>query len=547
MGGMVDLLQVAQLWIGSGMVCQGQVPSRTANELEGQGELACVCQPVQDVVGTRWQANGTDKPEIHVNNPIETNDRTRTHRGDVMSRTIDKLPPHDEPAELGVLSCILQDPVASFLEIGHHLSKESFYVVKNQMLFLSLKSKYDKGEVIDIITVQQTLKDAGQLDRLGGVTWLLKVQEVAPSAANLPAYIEIVREKLIRRRMIQNCKQVSDWAMGDKPIVELMTQTGTMFDFDAAIDSLVLDGSASGQQMIDDLERRFNLNGALSGLGTGFYKLDSITEGLQFGEQSIIGARPSMGKTAIGLNIFQHNVFTNEVPSLFISLEMSVAALMRRMLSSFSEITMGDIRRGTYTPEQFAHFSTFKNAAAHAPLHILNGTGGMSISEIEYHVRRYVRLHRIKFVVIDYLQKVRATIKQEKKTYEVGNVSERLKGLADETGVAMLTLAQLNREPDKDKGRLPRLNDLADSGQIERDADFVGLLHRNKMNPSDEDGLYIAKQRDGEIGFVPLDFEGQFCRFKNKSVAPADPGIPAPNYQPPQPQQGEFLEAPVED
>ena len=177
---------------------------------------------------------------------------------------------------------------------------------------------------------------------------------------------------------------------------------------------------------------------------------------------------------------------------------------------------MGTIKAGTFSEQDFARFAAFKTLMKKSPLFILEAVGGIDSSRLSATVRRMVRQHGIKFVVVDYLQKIKASSKQEKRTYEVAEVSGALKSLAVKTGAAVLALAQLNRESEKDKGRSPRLTDLADSGQIERDGDCIALLHRDRdPNKQHEAVLYVAKQRDGEVGPVSLTFDGSRCKFTN--------------------------------
>lgn len=272
------------------------------------------------------------------------------------------------------------------------------------------------------------------------------------------------------------------------------------------------DSPRAVQVMVNDLERRFNLHNEhkRSGLETGFALLDYKLDGLQFGEQTIIGARPSQGKTAIAVNIACNVVFNLGVPVLFITLEMSVQALMRRIFSDRKSVKMGILRSGEMSQGTFASLSAFAAKTKELPLYFEDGIGRFNSNDIERVVNYHTRLHGVRLVIIDYLQKIRSLERNEKRTYEVGAVSTHLKAIAVKSGVAMLTLAQLNREPEKDKQRPPRLTDLADSGQIERDADTVLLLQK------DDDGagcLIIAKQRDGELGTVPLQFNGEFCKF----------------------------------
>lgn len=428
----------------------------------------------------------------------------------------DELPPHSLECEAGILSCLLQSPVEVFGEIGNKIRADSFYDLKHKILFSTLRQKFDAQEVIDLTTVVSTLKDDGQLEKLGGIAWLSEIQDCAPSVSHVSEYVREVTDKQIRRRIIQKSHQLAKWAGNGHSLDEITNFGRSLFDIDSLKEIPVLDARQSGVALMDDLERRFRLNGELSGLDTGFPGLNEMTEGLQFGEQTIIGARPSMGKTAIGINIFQHAVFKRGVPSLFVSIEMSVAALMRRIMSSFCSIPVKEIRRGSYTQENFEKFAEFQRVLQKAPIHILDAVGGISISDLRHRVRSYVKKHGIRLVGIDYLQKIYPSSKHEKRTYEIGEISGQLKSLAVETGAAFLTLAQLNRESEKDKGRRPRISDLADSGQIERDADTIALIHRDRADESGATELIIGKQRDGETGVVNLRFNGVFCRFESQ-------------------------------
>lgn len=279
-----------------------------------------------------------------------------------------------------------------------------------------------------------------------------------------------------------------------------------------------LNGKEAVRLFIDDTERRYNLQGKPSGIATGLRQLDALTSGLQFGEMTVIGARPSIGKTALACDIIRHACLGAHVPTLIVTAEMSAAALVRRMWCSADSVPMQHIRSGELTQAEFAKLGAFNQKVAKAPIYFMQALNGTNISRIGACIRRHARQHGVKLVVVDYLQKIPASGRFEKRTYEVGSVSGALKDIAVQTGVAMLTLAQLNRESEKEKGRLPRMSDLADSGQIERDADLIGLLHRDRSNPAAGATLFVAKQRDGETGPVPLMFNGQFCRFENPGV-----------------------------
>lgn len=351
-------------------------------------------------------------------------------------------------------------------------------------------------------------------------------QHIFVHPANLANHIEAVHEAWHKRRIMEAA--YSTFEKGKNPLVKFDTLAS---DLEKALSSgditgpQTLDGKQCSERMISDLERRFELQGKLSGIETGLSDFDSITDGLQYGEQTVIGARPSMGKTALGLSIAMHAAFNSRIPTLFISLEMSVEALMRRMCSAWCRIPMNELRRGSYTDSHFKTFTTFRDFASKSPLLITDAVAGLGINQLCAIVRRRVRKSGVKLVVIDYLQKIKASERQEKRTYEVGEVSTSLKALAVSTQAAFLTLAQLNRESEKEtkKSRPPRLADLGDSKQIEQDADTVALIHRDRAGRQGESALIIAKQRDGETGIVNLYFNGPFAKFENCArVSPSD-------------------------
>lgn len=261
----------------------------------------------------------------------------------------------------------------------------------------------------------------------------------------------------------------------------------------------------------DDIESRVSRKGEPTGIITGFYDLDRLTDGLQPGELTIVGARPSRGKTALALNIIERASMRDKVPALFISLEMSRNALCRRLAASFCGTPLDHLKRGRLTEDELHKLVGFNVALRQSPLYWFDGVAGATAAQICSIIRLASRLHGVRFVVVDYLQKLKAVTKHEKRTYEVAESSGMLKAAAVSCNVALLALAQLNREPERDKGRHPRLADLADSSQIERDADTVGLLHHEDGAPA----LHIAKQRDGELGVVKLYFNGPLCRFQN--------------------------------
>lgn len=423
-----------------------------------------------------------------------------------------KLPPNNYDAECGLLGCMLQSWAEAVPEVKG-LEFEAFYDRRNREVFKIAMRLHSAGKMVDSASVFMESKK-GRND-FGGIEYIQKLENSTPSALNLPYFLGEVTESYLRRRIIQQCARLSDQAESEGAIEALMANVQKFAAIEKPGEKEIVGARAASERLSQDLERRFNLAGALSGLDTGFGYLNYKTDGIQFGEQTLIGARPSFGKTAFGLNIFHRTAFVHKIPALFVTIEMSVEALMRRLLSMSSEMGMGEIRKGSYSPEAFKSFGKFHSASATSPIHFLDAVGGISIDDLCLQVRRYVPKHGIRLVVVDYLQKIKGNQNEEKKTYEIGDVSSKLKALWTKTGVAGLTLAQLNRESEREKPRMPRLSDLGDSKQIEQDADTVILIHRDRSKKQGEAQLVIAKQRDGELGAVDVVFNGTHCRFEN--------------------------------
>lgn len=344
-----------------------------------------------------------------------------------------------------------------------------------------------------------------------------QAMDTCPSPANLPYYIKGVTDAAHRRQL----RDTGDRLIRDSAVLSLqpdqiVSNAEAGLSIDVSRETLSTSKQVAGN-FIDQMQERFNRKGTLSGISTGFHWLDVKTDGLQHREMAIIAARPSIGKTAIAIAIAHKAAVQDKVPTLFVSLEMSKEAIFRRTVATIGSISMQNLKSGDLSEGDMKSMMSASAKISTSPLWFLDGSSSQSISAITASVRRAVRKHQVRLVIVDYLQKVKAADRSEKRTYEVAEVSGKLKDVAVQTGVAMLCLAQLNRESEKDKGRQPRLTDLADSGQIERDADLVMLLDRDRKEASGEAFIIIAKQRDGECGIVKLHYEGQFCRFSDPS------------------------------
>lgn len=345
--------------------------------------------------------------------------------------------------------------------------------------------------------------------------WIAQAMDTCPSSENLSYYIQGIKEAHQRRRLRDTAaKLTADTA---DPSLQIETILANLEAGIVIEDSAIPTSNTStevARQFIEATEDRWKRNGELSGIPTGIPRLDSMTDGLQLGEMTLIAARPSIGKTAMATSIAAVACIERKVPTLLVTCEMSEKALMRRLVSTVASVPMQAIKTGQLNQNQMVKMTQAVSKISSSPLHFLDLSSNAKIGTITATVRRAARKHGVKLVILDYLQKVHASGKHEKRTYEVAEVSGALKACAVATQTAMLCLAQLNRESEKEKGRKPRLSDLADSGQIERDADTVCLLDRNRSEPKGQAQLIIGKQRDGECGVIELYYDGQFCRFE---------------------------------
>jgi replicative DNA helicase len=421
-----------------------------------------------------------------------------------------KLPPYSLDDECAIIACVLEDAANALPECGR-VNLDCFYDERCRSIWGAIEAMRDKSEPVDMVTINRKLRErnpaiAGELS-----SFIMQFIVKAPVFLTLNHFLPSLFDYATKRRVIRGCARLDGIARNGVTGAELMAKCEQLLAIERPNETATLGGKDAGLVLLSDLERRFALDGKMSGLPTGFHSLDAKLDGLQYGEQTIIAARPSKGKTALGLGVFYKTAVLDKIPALFVSLEMSTAALMRRMFSSHAEIGMGEIRRGSYTGQDFNRMTTFAGLASKSPMHIHDGVTGMTIHEVCCQVRKNVRKHGVKLVVVDYLQKIRPDSRHEKRTYEIADVSGKLRSLAVETGAAFLTLAQLSRESEKEKGRPPRISDLGDSGQIERDADTVILIHHTE----DIVKLIIGKQRDGETGVAYVTFNGKYCRFEN--------------------------------
>ncbi|HTG45161.1 MAG TPA: replicative DNA helicase [Verrucomicrobiae bacterium] len=457
--------------------------------------------------------------------------RPRVSAGLPPPQAIDRLPPHAIEAEQGVLGCILLSPNECLGICIEKLKKglEVFYDLRHQVIFDVLIEMYDGKQPIDLITLQQRLKDKGQLEPVGGVTYLSALPDAVPSAANLEYYIEIVREKYVLRRMIQTCTGVVSRVYEHEGKVDGLldeVERDILQISEERIEGTSMAMKDLVHRAINTIEDYHQRQGMLTGIGTGFLDFDKMTSGLHGGEMIVIAARPSMGKTSLAMNIVEHVVLEEKLPVGVFSLEMTAESLVLRMLCSRARVNMRNIRDGFLAERDFPKLTGAAGKLANAPLYI-DDSAGLSILQLRAKARRMFQQYGIKMIVIDYLQLLNASSSRvENRQQEVAMISNGVKALAKELNVPVIVLSQLNRELEKDKSRKPRLSDLRESGAIEQDADLIALLYKPDEGKEDDDApaqdqeaipvnLLIAKQRNGPTGDVNLTFFKGYTRFES--------------------------------
>jgi replicative DNA helicase len=451
---------------------------------------------------------------------------------------VDRLPPHSLEAEQGVLGCALLSPGEC---LGICIEKfrsgsEVFYDLRHRHIYELLVEMFDQKEAVDLLTVQQRLKDRNQFEAVGGLPYLSSLPDAVPSAANLSYYVDIVREKHLLRRMIQICTSVVGRVYEHEGEVDALldeVERDVLRISEERVEATTTTIKDLVKKAINKIEEFHQRQGMLTGLSTGFPDLDKMTSGLHPGEMIVIAARPSMGKTSLAMNIAEHVALEEKLPVGVFSLEMTAESLVLRMLCSRSRVNLRNIRDGFLAERDFPKLTGSAGKLAGSPLFI-DDSPALSILQLRAKARRMVQQHGIKLFVVDYLQLLHSTARRaENRQQEIADISNGIKALAKELQVPVIVLSQLNRELEKDKNRKPRLSDLRESGAIEQDADLVALLY--KPNSADDEeasvvqeqeavpvNLLIAKQRNGPTGDVELTFLRAYTRFESAAKVSAD-------------------------
>ena len=437
-------------------------------------------------------------------------------------RRAERIPPHNLDAEQSVLGALLlsRDAVLAVSELG--LTADDFYRPAHQHVYEAMRVLLASGEPVDVVTVADCLRRDGLLDEIGGAPFLLELQAVTPAISNAGRYAKIVRDTALLRRLIRVAGEIAELGYDEPDDVTKTLDQAEQKVFDLA-ENRVTDTTKEVKEIIglvvDDLERIIEQGHILTGVATGYTDIDELLSGLQPSTLNVVGARPSMGKTAFGLGIASH-VARAGLPVLFFSLEMGHKELTQRILASEARVDSTKMRNGRLTQQDWSKIGRAIGELEHAPLFI-DDNPLVTVMEIRAKARRLVaRTGRLGCIVIDYLQLMSGRNSAENRQVEVSEMSRSLKILARELSVPIVALSQLSRGLESRADKRPMLSDLRESGAIEQDADVVMFLYRDEVyNPeSPERGsaeVIVAKHRNGPIGTRKLVFLGQYTRFDN--------------------------------
>ncbi|MFZ9964438.1 MAG: replicative DNA helicase [Terrimicrobiaceae bacterium] len=446
--------------------------------------------------------------------------------------------PQSLDAEKGLLGSILHsagvlDDCIAQMESRH------FHLPAHQKIFEILVEMRNSGRPIDLISLTQILEDRRMLDEVGGTGAVTDLFTFVPTAVNADYYREIIHEKFLLRQIIGTCTEYVARAHEEQGDIKILLD-----EVEARVLAIGEERQRSTlptmKEMVNEaivgIEKLITTRGSITGLSTGFHELDRMTNGLHEGEMFVIAARPSMGKTALAMNIAEHVALDGDKPVAVFSLEMSAQQLVQRLLCSRARVNSENLRNGFIGKNDFNNLGSTAGILAKAKIFV-DDTPGLSILELRAKARRLHNREKIQLVVIDYLQLLRSNSRraQDNRQIEIQEISYGIKALAKELKIPVIVLAQLNRNPEQRTGASagrPRLSDLRESGTIEQDADVVGLLIRDKYYAEDEEAkkeaagkatLIIAKQRNGPTGDIPLTFLAEYTRFEDRADDKREP------------------------
>lgn len=432
-----------------------------------------------------------------------------------------KVPPQNLEAEQAVLGALMLEPEtgSSVFEI---LQPEDFYRDNHRLIFIALRDLFERGDPVDLVSVAEALRQTGRLEQVGGIATVSQIARSVPSAVNIEFYAKIVAEKSMLRQLIRVAGRIAEkgYEPGEEAASLLAEAEKLILDL---TQRQVKDGFESIRNILlstfEKIEMLYAHKGNITGVPTFFTELDRMTSGWQPSDLVIIAARPSMGKTALVLNMAQNAAVRGHVPVAVFSLEMSKEQLVQRMLCSEAMVDQQRVRTGDLLDTDWPKLTRAVGPLSDAPIFI-DDTVGISLVELRSKARRLKMEQGLGLIIIDYLQLMTLGRRAENRQQEVASISRGLKGIARELSVPVIALSQLNRGVEQRQDKRPIMSDLLESGAIEADADVISFIYRDEYyNPETEKKgiaeIIIAKHRNGPVGTVELGYLKEFTKFVN--------------------------------
>ncbi|MBI1977811.1 MAG: replicative DNA helicase [Candidatus Omnitrophica bacterium] len=450
---------------------------------------------------------------------------------DIHESLIEKIPPQNLEAEISVLGGMLfsSDAVSRALEV---LEESYFYSEAHRMIFSAMISLFDRNQPIDLITATEELRKRGQLEAIGGASYLAQLTASVPTAANVEYHAKIVKEKALLRSLINAATHIIqegfDATADGHKILDRAEQL--IFEIgEQRVEGNFIRLNEIIKDSIEAIDRLYQRKEHVTGLATGFHDFDTKTAGLQPSDLIVIAGRPSMGKSAFACGIAEHISVVLNKPAAFFSLEMSKEQLVQRLLCSHARVDAQKVRTGYLSHSDWPKLTSAAGKLSEAPLFI-DDTPVMNVLELRAKARRLKAQHGIELVVVDYLQLLDSASGAENRQQEITEISRSLKALAREIRVPVIAISQLSRAVESRTGNRPQLSDLRESGAIEQDADLVVFLFREEYyHPTEENRnraeAIIAKQRNGPTGSIDLLFLKEWTRFDNPEFRREEPEI----------------------
>jgi replicative DNA helicase len=436
---------------------------------------------------------------------------------------LDRTPPHDLDAEASLLSAIFINNDV-LLDITDILTPDDFYKGAHKKIFRAILNLASQEEPADLVTVAHALKQKDELESIGGAAYLASISDAAPVAVNAVHYARIIQGKASLRVMIDAASKIIQRCLEDRGDV-----VNTIDFAESAIFQISEKKSRGAFRPIgelininiDHLEEQQGKDGGLSGLSTGYIRLNKITSGLQKSDLIILAARPSMGKTAFALNIARNVAMEEQKPVALFSLEMSNEQLSMRLLTAEARIDSNRLRTGFISQEDWQNVTDAASTLNELPIFI-DDTPNISVMDVRAKTRKLFQKHgELGLVIIDYLQLMKSPIHSERRDLEIAEISRGLKSLAKELNIPVMALSQLNRMLEQRSDKRPMMSDLRESGALEQDADIVAFIYRDEVYHKEPDNpkkgtaeIIVAKNRNGAVGTAPMHFHEQYTRFE---------------------------------